>query len=79
MQDSEPLRAQVAIPSFIATPPRRLRVKAAIEFNDQPEFEATKIHDEFIDRLLPANLIPLLLTIPENFPGDALSLGFSLP
>jgi len=53
-------------------------VKAAIEFNDQPEFEAT-IHDEFIDRLLPAKLIPLLLTIPENFPGDALSLGFSLP
>jgi hypothetical protein len=54
VQHLKPLRPEFAVSPLVATRLRRLRVNAALEFNDQPQFEATKIHDALLDRLLAA-------------------------
>jgi len=56
-----------------------LRVNTAVEFNDQPEFKATKVHDESVDRLLPAELKPASLTVSEETPSCSLSFRLVLP
>ena len=47
----------------------------AIDFNDQPPFQADEIDDERTDWKLPPETTPRQLTMPDETPQHSLALG----
>jgi len=79
VEDLKPSRPKLTVPSLVSTRLRGLRVHAAVKLDDQPQVEATKGRDAALEGWLAAELMTQPLTIPEQTPGCALSLGLIPP
>lgn len=67
-KNAKPLCAQISIPLPVCPPAFFHSVLPAINFNYEPPRETDKIHNQMIDRSLPAKMKSLLLERFKQFP-----------